>query len=53
MKKALLDIEAILSCVTAALSMPNPNIEEVKKQVDQAQQKLIELAEGIEGSALN
>ena len=53
MKKKLLDVEAILSCATAELSRPNPNIEEVKHKVDLTREKLLELVEGLEGPDLN
>ena len=53
MKAELLDIDAILSTATAELSMPNPDISKVRAAVDQAREKLLNLAEGLDDSQLN
>jgi hypothetical protein len=53
MKNTLLDIDAILSHVTAELSMPQPKCEKAREDVDAARDMLLELAENLsEGTAL-
>ena len=53
MKEELLDIDAILSLATATLSMPNPDIKKALSNIEQAREKLLNLAEGLEDSQRN
>jgi hypothetical protein len=53
MKEELLDIEAILSNVAAWLAIANPDIEQAKKALEEAREKLLNLAEGLEDSQRN
>ena len=53
MKEELLDIDAILSLATAALSWPNPEIAKALSNIEQAREKLLNLAEGLEDSQRN
>jgi hypothetical protein len=50
MKEELLDIEAILSHVAAWVTIANPDIEKAKAAIEQAREKLLDLAEGLEDS---
>jgi len=49
MKTALLEIEAVLSNATAELSMPNPNVEKVKRAIQVVIKKLEDLVENQSG----
>lgn len=53
MKEELLDIDAILSLVTAELSMPTPDLAKAMAALDQARGKILDLAEGLDGSQKN
>ena len=53
MKEELLDIDAILSLATATLSMPKPDISKARANIEQAREKLLNLAEGLEDSQRN
>jgi len=53
MKEELLDIDAILSIATAALSMPNPDIKKAIFNIEQAREQLLNLAEGLENTQRN
>jgi hypothetical protein len=53
MKEELLDIDAILSLTTAELSMPSPDVAKARAAVDQARDKILNLAEGLEDSQKN
>lgn len=53
MKDELLDIDAILSLATAELSSPSPDLAKVRAAVDQAREKILNLAEGLEGAEKN
>ena len=44
MKAALLDIEVILSCATAELSQPSPNVAAALEYLGEALDKLLALA---------
>jgi hypothetical protein len=44
---------AILSLATAELSMPSPDIAKVRAAVDQARDKILNLAEGLDDSQKN
>ena len=52
-KEELLDIDAILSLATATLSMPKPDISKARANIEQAREKLLNLAEGLEDSQRN
>ena len=45
MKATLLDIEAVLSNAAAELSMPKPNTEKARLDIETAREILLELAE--------
>ena len=49
----LLDIDTILSHATAELSMPSPDLAKARGSIDQARGKILNLAEGLEGSQKN
>ena len=53
MKEELLDIDAILSHATAALSMPVPDIEKARLRIEQAREQILNLAEGLENTQQN
>ena len=53
MKEELLDIDAVLSLATAALSMPKPDIKKAKSNIKQARDQLLNLAKGLEDSQRN
>ena len=53
MKDELVDIDAILSHATAELSIPSPDIAKIRAAVDQAREKILDLAEGLEDSQKN
>jgi hypothetical protein len=53
MKEEILDIEALLSCASAKLSMPSPKILSAREDIEAARDKLLKLAEGIETSSHN
>jgi len=48
MKHELLDIDAILSHATAELSMPSPDLKNIWTAVEEARDKILDLAEGLE-----
>jgi hypothetical protein len=45
MKTVLLDAEAVLSIAAAELSMPNPNYEKARRDIEMAREMLLDLAE--------
>jgi hypothetical protein len=45
MKTVLLDVEAVLSIATAEMSMPNPNYEKARRDIEMAREMLLDLAE--------
>jgi hypothetical protein len=49
MKTVLLEIEVVLSNATAELSMPSPNAEKAKRDIEVARKKLLDLAESQSG----
>ena len=53
MKEELLDIDAILSIVTAELSKPKPDIAKALSDVEKAREQVLNLAEGLEDSQRN
>jgi hypothetical protein len=53
MKEELLDIDALLSIATGALSMPNPDIKKAMFNIEQAREQLLNLAEGLENTQQN
>jgi hypothetical protein len=53
MKEELLDVEAILSNVSAWLTIANPDVEKAKAALEEAREKLLNLAEGLEDSQRN
>ena len=53
MKEELLDIEAILSQVAAFLQAPKPNLKKIESKVEEAREKLLNLAEGLDDSQRN
>ena len=53
MKEELLDIDALLSIATGALSMPNPDIKKAIFNIEQAREQLLNLAEGLENTHQN
>lgn len=53
MKEELLDIEAILSLTAAWLTISNPDLEKIRVSIEDAREKLLELAEGLEDSQRN
>ncbi len=53
MKEELLDIDALLSFATGALSMPNPDIKKAVFNIEQAREQLLNLAEGLENTHQN
>ena len=53
MKEELLDIDAILSLATSALSMPIPDIAKAALNIEKAREQLLNLAEGLENSQRN
>jgi len=52
-KQQILEVEAILSNAMAQLSMPVPDLTQVKAYVEEAQNKLLDLAQGIEDDTRN
>lgn len=53
MKEELLDIDAILSLATAALSMQTPDIAKARLNIEQAREQILNLAEGLENTQRN
>jgi hypothetical protein len=53
MKEELLDIDALLSIATGALSMPTPDIKKAVFNIEQAREQLLNLAEGLENTQQN
>jgi NTP pyrophosphatase (non-canonical NTP hydrolase) len=48
LKEEILDIDAQVSCIAAALGQPNPDLKKAIKELRDVQDRLLELASGIE-----
>jgi hypothetical protein len=53
MKQALLEVDAILSCVVADLSMPTADATKARAEINLARDKILDLAQGIEEAQRN